>query len=135
MAGTANIRRISMNHGRDITASAALSQHLRQMQQSLDTRLVALSHTVTPLTLHACRTQSRRLRAFLRMFRHAFKPTKLARYERLLRRVTRELAPVRSADVEQQVIERLARDQAIPKEDGLQEVRAIAAHARSRAVW
>ena len=124
-----------MNHrGREDTVSASLRQHIRQMQLSLDAALDALSRSVTPLTVHACRTQTRRLRAFLRTFRHAFHRAEFARYENLLRRLTRELAAVRSADVEQQIIERLAHDQCIPREDGLQEVLAIAAHARSRAV-
>jgi CHAD domain-containing protein len=125
-----------MNHsGRESTVSASLSQDIRRMQHTLDGRLDALSRSVTPVTVHACRTQTRRLRALLRTFRQAFNPTELARYERVLRRLTRELAPVRSADVEQQVIERLAQDQCIPREDGLQEMHAIAAHARARAVW
>lgn len=121
--------------GPEITVSASLSRSIRQMQRSLDSRLEALSRRVTPLTVHACRTQARRLRAILRTFKHAFNPTELARYENVLRRLTRELAPLRCADVELQVIERLARDRSIPKEDGLEEVRAIAAHARSRALW
>ncbi len=119
----------------ETTVSASLRQYIRQMQLSLDAALDALARSVTPITVHACRTQTRRIRAFLRTFRHAFNSVELARYENMLRRLTRELAPVRSADVEQQVIERLAQEQCIPREDGLQEVLAMAAYARSRAVW
>jgi CHAD domain-containing protein len=130
------IRSISKNSSsREITVRAALSEHLREMQHSLDASFAALSRTVTPDTVHACRTQSRRLRAFLRTFKRAFNSAEAARYENLLRRLTRDLAPLRSVDVEQQVVERLAHDQCIPEEDGLQEVREIAARARSRAVW
>lgn len=119
----------------EATVSASLRQHIRQMQLSLDAALDALPRSVTPITVHACRTQTRRIRAFLRTFRHAFNPVELARYENMLRRLTRELAPVRSADVELQLIERLAQEQCIPREDGLQEVLATAAYARFRAVW
>jgi CHAD domain-containing protein len=135
-SSAAMIRPISMNRSRrEITVSLALPAHLRQMQHALDGALAALSRNVTPDAVHACRTQSRRLRALLRTFRRAFNSAELVRYENSLRRLTSELAPLRSADVEQQVIECLARDQCIPKEDGLQEVRSLAAFARSRAVW
>jgi CHAD domain-containing protein len=128
--------RNSMNHsGREITVSAWLRLYIGQMQRSLDAALDALARSVTPVNVHASRTQMRRVRVFLRTFRLAFNPAQLARYENALRRLTRELSAVRSADVERQIIERLAEDQCIPREDGLQELRAIAANARSRAVW
>lgn len=120
--------------GREITVSVALRQYIRRMQRSLDHKLDTLSQSVTPAAVHACRTQTRRLRAILRTFRHAFKSAALARYEKILRQLTLDLGSVRSADVEQQIISRVAEDQCIPKEDGLEELRAIAAHTRSRAV-
>ena len=123
-----------MNHSGEITVSASLTQYICQMQHALDTALDALSRSLTPVTVHACRTRARRIRAFLRTFRPAFGPAELARYENVLRSLARELAPVRTADVEQRVIERLAQDRAQPKQDGLDEVLAIVAHARSRAV-
>ena len=128
------IRRVSMNlSGREVTVSVALGQYIRQMQRSLDRKLDTLSHGVTPAAVHACRTQTRRLRALLRAFRHALNSAALARYEKILRQLTLDLGSVRNADVEQQLISRVAEDQRIPKEDGLAELRAIAGHTRSRA--
>lgn len=123
------------SNSHEITASVALSRCMRQMQRSLERKLYALSDGVAPATVHGCRTQARRLRAFLRTFRHAFNAAELTRYENALRRLTRDLGPPRNADVAQQIIGRLAEDQCIPREDGLQELQAIAAHARTRAVW
>ncbi len=128
------IRRASVKHsGRDITVSAALSEHLRQMQRSLDRNIEALSRGVTSASVHACRTQTRRLRALLRTFRHALNPAAMARYEKTLRRLTQDLSTVRNADVEQKIIARMAKDQGIPDDDGF-ELRAIVALAHARAV-
>jgi len=125
------IGRVSMTSNTyEITVSVALSRCMRKMQRSLERKFAALSHGVTPATVHACRTQTRRLRAFLRTFRHAFNPVKLARYEDALRRLSCELAPLRTADVELQVIERLTPELSIPKEDGEGGVLEIAARAR-----
>jgi CHAD domain-containing protein len=128
------IRRASVKHsGRDITVSAALSEHLRQMQRSLDRKIDVLSRGVTSASVHACRTQTRRLRALLRTFRHALNPSAMARYEKMLRRLTHDLSSVRNADVEQQIIARMAKDQGIPDDDGFK-LRAIVALAHARAV-
>jgi CHAD domain-containing protein len=107
---------------------------MRQLQRSLERKLAALSRGVTPATVHDCRTQARRLRGLLRSFRRSFNAAELSRYENALRRLTRDLGPPRNADVAQQIIEQLAEDQCIPREDGLEELRTIAAHARTRAV-
>jgi CHAD domain-containing protein len=119
----------------DGPADVALSRCVTQMQRSLDAKLDALSRSATPDTLHSCRTQTRRLRALLRTFRHAFNPAALARYENVLRHLTRDLGAARSADVEQQVIARFVAEQCVPKDDGLEQLLAIAAQNRSRAVW
>jgi CHAD domain-containing protein len=58
----------------------------------------------------------------------------LALYVDLLRRLTRDLAPLRSADVEQQIVERLAQGLSSPSEEGLEEVLAIATRVRLRAL-
>lgn len=104
------------------------------MQRLLDRRLGALARNVTPATVHACRTQTRRLRAFLRTFKHAFSPAVLARYRNALRHLTRDLGALRDADVEQEIISRLAQDRRNPQDDGLQGILALAAQRRSRAV-
>jgi CHAD domain-containing protein len=122
------------HNGRDITVSVALSQHVRQMQRSLDRKLDALSRGLTSSSVHACRTQTRRLRAFLRAFRHAFDPSAMVRYEKVLRRLTHDLSSARSAHVEQQIIAQMAEDQGIRNDDGLRELRAIAAQVHARAV-
>jgi CHAD domain-containing protein len=126
-----------MNHGggADSPADVALRRRVTQMQRSLDSKLDALLRSVTPATVHSCRTQTRRLKVFLRTFRRAFNPAALARYENVLRRLTRDLGAARNADVEQQVISRLAADQCVPKDDGLEQLMAITAQNRSRAVW
>jgi len=129
------IRRVSVvRGGRDFAVSVGLHQCVTQMQRSLQRKLEALSRNVTPVTVHACRTQMRRLRALLRAFKHAFNLAALARYEKVLRRLTHDLSPVRSADVEEQVISRLSEEQYIPKVDGMQQLLALAAQTRSRAV-
>jgi len=125
-------RRDSIDRG--ATVSAALHQCMRGMQRSLERNLDALSRSVTPASVHRCRTQIRRLRALLQAFKHEFGPAALARYEIALRRLTRDLAPLREADVEQQIILRLSEDRRTPKDDGLQELLALAAQARSHAV-
>ena len=119
----------------EITASVALRRFVRQTQHSLERKLNALSHDVAPATVHACRTQARRLRTFLRTFRQAFNAAELTCYENALRRLTHDLGPARNADVVQQMIERLAEDRCVPREDGLEDLRKIAAQARTRAVW
>jgi CHAD domain-containing protein len=134
MAGKRNPRIPINRNGREITASASLRRYLRQMQGSLDSRIEALSRSATPVAVHDCRTQARRLSAILRTFRHAFDTAELTRYENALRHLTRDLGPARNADVARQIIERLAEDQCNPREDGLEELRTIAAHARSLAV-
>ncbi len=120
----AGTRRIPINLTRG-TVSAALGGYVRHMQHSLDRKLDALARSVTPASVHACRTQTRRLRALLRIFKRAFRPALLARYQIALRHLTRDLGTVRDADVEQEVISRLAQDQSLL---------ALAAHRRSRAV-
>jgi CHAD domain-containing protein len=119
----------------EITTSVALRRFVRQTQHSLERKLNALSHDVAPATVHACRTQARRMRAFLRAFRQAFNAAELTCYENALRRLTHGLGPARNADVAQQMIERLAEDRCVPREDGLEDLRTIASQARIRAVW
>jgi len=135
MAGKPSPRNSIHRSGGEVTVSAALRHHLREMQACLDSRIETVSRSVTPANVHACRTHARRIRAFLRTFRHAFNPAPLALYEDLLRRLTRDLAPLRSADVEQQVIERLMQGQNLPREEGLEDALAIAARIRLRALW
>lgn len=134
MAGKRSPRVFINRSGRETTASAALRSHLREMQRTLDSKIEALARSVTPASVHACRTQTRRLRAFLRTFRHAFNPVQLARYEDLLRRLSRDLAPLRSADIEQQIIERLSQEHPVAKGDRMHDALAIAARTRLHAL-
>jgi CHAD domain-containing protein len=74
------------------------------MHNDLARTLSALSRSVTPSTVHAARTSSRRLRAILSGYRKFLRPVARRRYVATLEEVTRKLDALRDADVMQKAM-------------------------------
>jgi triphosphatase len=77
----------------------SLAGCLARLQRRLDSSLEALERHVTPRSVHATRTATRRLRAILQAFKPYLSSSRARDYRSALRRVTRGLGQVRDADV------------------------------------
>ncbi len=77
----------------------ALKGALRGLQWRLELKLAMLKRRVTPDSVHQARAAARRLQALLHGFRAQLNPPMARRYRCRLKRVTRDFARLRDADV------------------------------------
>jgi CHAD domain-containing protein len=92
--------------GNPLHADAVVRLRLQALQRLLDTRIAALSLSVTPAKVHHARIVARRLRVLLRALRGRFERTAVKRYMRALQSLAHDLDAVREADVARAALRR-----------------------------
>jgi CHAD domain-containing protein len=113
---------------------SALADRVHKLQQSLDRNLDALSHTITPDSVHTSRTAARRLRAVLHAFKRQLDSAAAARYTEVLKELAHELDAVREADVTRQAVSAVSKGRFAHKNEQLVGLQALAEERRNKAV-